>query len=80
MGTPIATELPEVDEQILFDKTLRCDRCQAQAFVWVNGLSGDLAFCGHHFAKWEDAIRNYAFEIQDERHTINNKPSSSANV
>ena len=34
----------------------RCDSCNAQAFVWVNGVSGDLLFCGHHFTKWESKI------------------------
>ena len=49
----------------------RCDSCGAQAFVWVNGVSGDLLFCGHHFRKWEDKIRQFAFEIVDERHKLN---------
>lgn len=44
----------------------RCDRCNAQAFVWVNGVAGDLMFCRHHFSKHEDALRAYAFEIIDE--------------
>ena len=54
----------------------RCDRCQAEAFVWVNGLLGDMFFCGHHFAKSENKIRDYAFEIVDDRVFINHKPSS----
>lgn len=48
----------------------RCDACGSQAFVWVNGVSGDLFFCGHHFAKHEDKLREYAFEIIDERNKI----------
>ena len=48
----------------------RCDRCNAQAFVWVNGVSGELFFCGHHYAKNEHALKSYAFEIIDERDTI----------
>lgn len=56
----------------------RCDRCGAEAFVWANGVSGDLLFCAHHFKKWEDKIREFAFEIIDEREFINAKPQGSA--
>jgi hypothetical protein len=58
----------------------RCDRCSSQAFVWVNGVNGDLLFCRHHFLKHEDALRAYAFEIIDETHKINHKPSESSPV
>jgi hypothetical protein len=34
----------------------RCDACQAQAFVIVKGVSGELYFCGHHYAKNEKAF------------------------
>lgn len=56
----------------------RCDRCNSQAFVWVNGVSGDLLFCRHHFLKNEDTIRSYAFEVVDETWKINQKSESSA--
>ena len=58
--------------------TDRCDRCASQAFVWVNGVNGDLQFCRHHFMKHEDAIRAYAFEVVDETYKINDKSHSSA--
>lgn len=48
----------------------RCDSCGAQAFIWVNGVSGDLLFCSHHFNKWEAKIREFAFEIVDEREKL----------
>ena len=48
----------------------RCDRCGSRAYVWANGVSGDLFFCAHHFGKHESAIRNYAFEIIDERDAL----------
>lgn len=48
----------------------RCDRCPSQALVWVNGVSGDLFFCRHHFLKYEDKLREYAFEIIDETHKL----------
>ena len=58
--------------------TDRCDRCSSQAFVWVNGVSGDLLFCRHHFLKYEDKLMEYAFEIVDETHKINERSESSA--
>lgn len=57
----------------------RCDRCSSQAYVWINGVTGDLLFCGHHFAKNEEKLRAYAFEIVDERHKLELKRESSAN-
>ena len=56
----------------------RCDKCGAQAYVWVNGVNGDLVFCGHHFTKHEDKLRAYAFEIVDERYKLATKVESSA--
>lgn len=49
----------------------RCDYCGAQAYVNVTGVSGDLMFCAHHFTKWESKIREFAFEIIDEREKLN---------
>ena len=56
----------------------RCDACSSQAFVWVNGVNGDLLFCRHHFLKHEDKLRDWAFEIIDETWKINDKSESSA--
>lgn len=58
----------------------RCDRCGAQAFVWARFTDEGLLFCGHHFARWETAIRASARFVLDERHRINPEPSQSANV
>lgn len=55
----------------------RCDRCGARAFVLVKGISGELMFCGHHFAKHEKALVQYAYEIIDERDNINQKGGAS---
>jgi hypothetical protein len=55
----------------------RCDRCGAQAFVLVKGVTGELYFCGHHFAKNEEALANFAFEVIDERDFINDHSASS---
>lgn len=57
----------------------RCDRCNAEAFVVANGINGSLYFCGHHFNKHEAKVREYAFEIIDDREFINVKPSMAAN-
>lgn len=54
----------------------RCDSCGAQAYVWVNGLQGDLLFCGHHYNKiMNDPVGyskmiNFAIEVIDERDSI----------
>lgn len=56
----------------------RCDKCGSQAFFWANGVAGDLLFCRHHFLKYEDKIRAYAFEMVDETHKLNDKPSASS--
>ena len=58
--------------------TDRCDACQSQAYVWLNGVNGDLLFCGHHFVKNEEKLRAYAFEVIDERHKLGIKRESSA--
>lgn len=58
--------------------TDRCDRCGSQAFYWVNGVAGDLLFCRHHFIKFEENIRSYAFEVVDESDKLETKVESSA--
>lgn len=54
----------------------RCDKCSAQAYVRVTGVSGELQFCGHHY----NGIMNdpdgykkmmaFMFEIIDERERL----------
>lgn len=56
----------------------RCDRCQAQAWVAVKGVEGELYFCGHHFVKHEEKIQEWAYQIIDEREFINEKSESSS--
>lgn len=54
----------------------RCDRCSAQAFVKVVGVTGDLLFCAHHYNKimdnavGYDAMMKFAYEIVDEREKL----------
>lgn len=51
----------------------RCDVCDAQAYVKVTGVSGDLMFCGHDYeaivnnAVGYDKMMKFAYEILDER-------------
>ena len=51
----------------------RCDRCSAQAYVKVTGVSGDLLFCGHHYNKIMDnpdgyeKMMDFMYEVLDER-------------
>ncbi len=46
----------------------RCDVFDAQAYVHIKGISGELMFCGHHFNKANgEKLQAFAFEIIDER-------------
>ena len=54
----------------------RCDRCNAEALVKVNGLNGDLFFCAHHYNKimdnavGYDKMMKFAITIIDEREKL----------
>jgi hypothetical protein len=49
----------------------RCDSCDAQAYVHVKGINGELMFCSHHFSKADsEKLRSFAFEIIDERERL----------
>lgn len=52
------------------DKSDRCDRCGAQAYVSALVRGTWLVFCGHHFRKHEEAIRRVAVTVVDERDAI----------
>jgi hypothetical protein len=61
----------------------RCDRCGAQAFVAVRvtnqeGTQTVLLFCGHHYHTHGVALEVVATDIADQRHRINDKPSSTS--
>jgi len=74
-----------IEEQIIEKEYVlkaidRCDSCNAQAYVIVKGVTGELFFCGHHFAKNEVGLKEFAYEIIDEREKlIQNKAIGSAN-
>jgi len=54
----------------------RCDRCDAQAFVLVKGMTGELLFCGHHYNKiindpeGAKKLTEFAYQVLDEREFI----------
>ena len=61
----ITEELVEnKQEEIELTAKDRCDSCGAQAFVYVKGLSGELYFCGHHYAKNEEKLKSTVLELQ----------------
>lgn len=70
MSNQKANKMTEVKEKVL-QVADRCDRCDAQAFVLVKGMSGELYFCGHHYTQHEDALNKFAYEVVDERNYIN---------
>jgi hypothetical protein len=57
----------------------RCDQCVGQAYVLVQGLTGELTFCGHHFSKIEkndtayNKLKSFAYSVQDEREGVSDK-------
>jgi hypothetical protein len=65
--------MTKTKEEIKYELTAldRCDRCSAQAYVKAVGVSGELYFCGHHFAGMEGSLSKWAFEIIDERDRLN---------
>lgn len=51
----------------------RCDVCQAQAYIHVIGVTGDLMFCGHHYENimssptgYENMMK-FGYQFIDER-------------
>lgn len=64
------------------DKSVRCDGCGAEAWVSVMHVDhGQLDFCMHHYGNHSVMLHAEGYSIiNDERETINVKPSVSANV
>lgn len=69
----------EIVETRQLNASDRCDHggCNSQAFTLVKFLEGELLFCGHHFARYEEKLYNAAYDIVDEREYINDKSKSS---
>ena len=75
----MAEKTEEVKSYVLGPQD-RCDSCSAEALVWVNGVAGELLFCGHHYNKHEEKLKDYAFEVVDERDKlVQNKLIGSEN-
>lgn len=74
------TMVKETTSEPTLTKSDRCDapKCPAQAFVLVKFMTGELVFCGHHFAKYEASMIRDAYDVVDERDRINEKSESSA--
>jgi len=74
------TEEVIVEKEYILGPSNRCDACYAEALVLVKGVNGELLFCGHHYAKHEEALKDFAYEITDERDKlIQNKLIGSEN-
>lgn len=71
----VAEEVIEKQKERVLTLNDRCDSCGAAALVKVSGVSGELLFCGHHYNKHEnsEAMKKFAFEVIDERWTIENE-------
>jgi hypothetical protein len=72
-----AEEGNTVDKELL--ATDKCDRCFAQAYVRVLINSGELLFCGHHYAKHEENLKNIAIKISDQRFRLSKDYSDNNN-
>lgn len=78
-GIMVDTMVEEtIEKTYVLNAKDRCDSCNAQALVWVNLLSGDLQFCGHHYHKNEEGLKPFVIEVVDERDKINPRSESSA--
>jgi hypothetical protein len=63
------------EEDYVLNAKDRCDSCNAQAYVIVKGVTGELLFCNHHYVKNEEALSKFAYEIIDERSKLIKEPS-----
>ena len=87
MARPIIKDHPSVEEKEWQLKAIdRCDKCGAQAYVQVKGVTGDLMFCGHHYDKIMNdpdsytKMMSFMLEIVDEREKlIENRLVGSSN-
>ena len=81
MARPIVKDHPSAqNSENIQEWTLnandRCDRCSAQAYVKVNGSTGDLLFCGHHYDKIMNdpnaytKMMSFMLEVIDERERL----------
>ena len=62
-----AAIVEEEKQEYILGPLNRCDQCSAEALVLVKGVTGELMFCGHHYAKNEAGLAKFAYEVVDER-------------
>jgi len=67
MNMTVEPEVIEEKQEYVLNPLNRCDQCSAEALVLVKGVTGELMFCGHHYAKNEAGLIKFAYEIIDER-------------
>jgi hypothetical protein len=75
--TAIASEHPSVTEpEWTLNALDRCDQCDAQAYVKVIGVTGELLFCNHHYNKIMNnpdgykKMMSFMYEVVDERERL----------
>lgn len=52
------------------NKLDRCDKCGARAYMRATNTTGTLLFCGHHGGKYQQALRDQGFLVEDYRSFI----------
>lgn len=57
------------------NRNLRCDNCNAQAFISASKEDMLLLFCMHHGRKHEPALAGQGWTLEDESAKINSKPT-----
>ena len=63
-------------ENPILDANDRCDACEAQAYVKVTGVTGELFFCSHHYNKimenavGYDKMMKFMYNVVDERYRL----------
>jgi hypothetical protein len=84
MNTMIDEEVKSKEWQL--NALDRCDSCEAQAYVKVKGLPGELMFCNHHYNKIMNdpdgytKMMSFMLEVIDEREKlIENRLTGSPN-
>lgn len=72
----MVSKIEEATKEYQLKASDRCDSCGAQAYIWANGLNGDLMFCAHHYeeimanAVGYDRMMKFAIEVVDERERL----------
>ena len=56
------------------NRWIGCDQCgSAQAMYLIKLVEGELAFCGHHYNEFKDALDKWSYEIVELAHIINSE-------